>query len=267
MTTLDATFARRYGPWAVVTGAGAGIGAAYVRQLASAGIHVVAVTLPDDPIDELARDVRAAHGTDVVGITGDVGAPSTWDAIDEAVSGRDVGLLVANAALSRIAPMLEQDEDTLLAHLQVNAAAPMVLARRLAPAMVERGRGGIVLMASLSALQATPRIAAYAATKAFDLSLGQSLWAELRPAGVDVTVCVPGTVDTPGFRSSGARGGPPPMAPEEVARTALGALGSKPVVIPGRANNVTAVLMGRLLPRRLSAQIMDRATGAMYGRG
>jgi uncharacterized protein len=195
------SFAERYGPWGLVVGASQGIGAASARLLAERGLDLVLVALPEDPLDDVVAEVERA-GRACVTITGDVGDLATIDAITDACSTREVGLAVINAAAAAQGAVLELDEEVLLAQVRVNCEAAVRLVRRLLPPMVDRGRGGLVLTSSMSSLVAAPWIATYAATKAFLLRFGESLAEELRGTGVDVTVLVPGAVDTPRFRAS-----------------------------------------------------------------
>ncbi|MBW3665603.1 MAG: SDR family NAD(P)-dependent oxidoreductase [Actinobacteria bacterium] len=198
-------------------------------------------------------------------MSGDVGDVATVDTLTDACTGKDVGLLVVNAARSQGGAVLETSEDDLVAQVRVNCEAALRLVRRLVPAMVERGRGGVVLTSSLSSVAAAPWVATYAATKSFLVRFGESLAEELRPTGVDVTVLMPGPVDTPGFRSSRPRGGPAPIPPRVAASTALDALGRRTVVVPGGARVAAQrVLLQRLLPARVANHIMATALRRMY---
>jgi short-subunit dehydrogenase len=257
-------FAKRYGPWAVVVGASEGIGAEYVRLLAQRGLDLVLVSLPQDPLDDVVRSAEAA-GRTCVPVSGDVGHAATLDAVSDACNDKDVGLLVVNAAQSEVGAVLETDEDVLVSQIRVNCEAALRLVRRLAPAMVERGHGGVVLTSSLSSVAASPWLATYAATKSFLLRFGESVAEELRPTGVDVTVLMPGPVDTPGFRSSSLAGGPAPISAAVAASAALDALGRRTVVVPGGARMVAQrVLLQRLLPARVANRIMATALRRMY---
>jgi uncharacterized protein len=153
----------------------------------------------------------------------------------------------------------------LLAQVRVNCEAAVRLVRRLLPPMVDRGRGGLVLTSSMSSLVAAPWIATYAATKAFLLRFGESLAEELRGTGVDVTVLVPGAVDTPRFRASLPSGGPRAIVPEVAAVAALDALGRRTVVVPGGPTAGTQrLVMERVLPRRLANRVMRTTLRRMY---
>ena len=262
-------FGERYGPWAVVVGAGQGIGAEFCRQLAWRGLNLVMVALEDDELHALAARLHVDRGVETRVVTGDVSTDVVRDRLAAATDGIEVGLLVYNAALSSTAAWLDTPLERHLAMIDVNVRGPLMLIDRFVPPMIERGRGGVILLSSMSALQGSPMVATYAATKAFTLNLAESLWDEWRRAGVDVTALVPGPTDTPGFRASAprpTRRTPEPMPVEPVVAEALAALGSRPSVIPGRMNKFLGFTFSRVLPRRRVVGFMGRTMRAMYGR-
>ena len=113
-------------------------------------------------------------------------------------------------------------------------------------------------------------VGTYAATKAFDLMLGEALWEELRDHRIDVLAFCPGATRTPAYvatqpRSTG-RLSPPLMEPEDTVAEALAGLGRGPTRIAGRANRLAAFVLHRLLPRRALVTLMSRTTRAMYDR-
>ncbi|MCB9754494.1 MAG: SDR family NAD(P)-dependent oxidoreductase [Myxococcales bacterium] len=258
MSRHQQRFTERYGPWAVVAGASEGLGAAFARALADRGLNLLLLARRSDALERVAAPLRAS--VEVRTSTLDLGAPGLAAALEERVGELDIGLCVYNAAYSRIGPFLERSRDELEQIVDVNCRGPLIAAHAFGSRMRARGRGGIILMSSLTALVASPRIAVYGASKAFNLSLGEALWHELGPAGVDVLVCCAGATRTPGFlRSAGARG-PSAMAPEDVAVQALDALGRRPSVVPGWTNRLAAFALARLLPRRRAINIMGAET-------
>ncbi len=195
----------------------------------------------------------------------DLGAPTVLDDVRGAAAGLEIGLLVYNAALSLIGPFLDQPLAEKLRVLDVNCRGPLVLSDELGRAMVARGRGGIILMSSLAGTQGTPYVAAYAATKAFNLVLAEGLWDELREHGVDVLACRAGATRTPAFERSKPAPGPAPiMDAGPVAVEALDALGAAPSMVPGVLNGAVAFLMQRIMPRKAAVATMGRATRKMY---
>jgi short-subunit dehydrogenase len=129
-----------------------------------------------------------------------------------------------------------------------------------------RGRGGIIVMSSMSGNFGSEQLALYAATKAFDLVLAESLWAELRHHGVHVLAVQPGSTRTPGWETSQPpelRGpGPHVMEVEPVVREALDALGQEPSLVPGAGNREGAEAL-RALPRRQAIELMSTITSAL----
>jgi short-subunit dehydrogenase len=258
-------FPDRYGPWALVAGASAGLGERFARRLAARGLNLLLVARRADALERLAEELRAAHGVEVRAAAADLARPDLREVVGDLASGAEVGLLVYNAAASAIGPFLERPLEYQLRVLDVNCRGPLVLAHLLGGPMARRGRGGILLMASVAGGQGNPLLASYAASKAFDIVLAEGLWAELRSRGVDVLACRAGATDTPGYAASRPRAKVPLMDADDVARAALDALGRGPTVVAGALNKVAAFAFGRVLPRRASIRIMERATRRLYG--
>lgn len=258
-------FRERYGPWALVAGASAGLGEAFARLLAARGLNVLLLARREETLARLAADLRRAHEVEVRTEAIDLARGDLAAAVERAAAGLEVGLLVYNAAHSAIGPFVERPLDEHLRVLDVNCRGPLALAHVLGGAMARRRRGGMVLMTSLAASQGNPLLASYAASKAFELVLAEGLWAELRGRGVDVLACRAGATRTPGYAASRPRRSVRLMEPEDVARQALDALGRGPSAVTGALNRVAAFALGRLLPRRASIGIMGRATRRLYG--
>jgi short-subunit dehydrogenase len=261
-------FADRYGPWAVVAGASEGIGRAWAQALASRGLSLVLIARRPGPLEETAQALRDAHGVQVRSATLDLASERIAQDLAPALEGVDVGLLVYNAGVSVIAPFHELPVDAHLHQLYVNCRGPILLARALAPAMVERGRGGIVLMSSAAGFVGSRLLAIYAATKAFDTVLAEGLAADLARSGVDVLGVVAGATRTPNFErqmAAGDTGVVTVMQPEDVVKEALAALGSRPLVVAGRANRMAAFLLTRVLSRRRAGSLMAGANARLAG--
>ena len=264
-----APFASRYGPWAVVAGASEGLGAEFARQLAARGLHLVLIARRSGPLEQHARALADAFGVQTRALAVDLASPDLLRTLRERTAGLEVGLLVYNAAQSVIGPYLEQDVAAHLRMIDVNCRAPVVLVHELGRGMAARRRGGIILMSSIAGLQGSALIATYAATKAFDLVLGEALWEELRGQGVDVLAFLAGATRTPNFEGSNPRTTSvlsAPMEPEPVVREALAALGTRPSAVAGRINRLSAFVMTRLLPRRRAVETIGKAMRARYAR-
>lgn len=236
-------FHARYGPWAVIAGASEGIGQAYAHVLAERGFNLVTLARRVEPLEEDASLLRRRHRVEVRPVAMDLASPDLAERFDEVTAGLDVGLLVYNACYSKIAPFPETSLADHQKTLDVNCRGPLTLVHRLTPRLIERGKGGILLMSSMSGFQGSALVGSYAATKAFTTNLAESLWTELAPYGVDVTACVAGATSTPGFVSSTPQEKQSkafPMRPEAVAREGIAALGKRPVHIAGRINRLVA---------------------------
>jgi hypothetical protein len=126
--------------------------------------------------------------------------------------------------------------------------------------MARRGCGGFIVMSSMAGQQGSPRIAAYAATKAFGAILAESLWREMRPHHVDVLACVAGAVSTPNLNAAKSTRAPGTVSPDQVAEASLRGLGRGPRVVPGRLMKLSSVVTSRLLPRRTAIALIDKAS-------
>ncbi len=257
-------FRERYGPWAFVAGASEGIGAEFARQIAARGVPVVLVALEPEPLERIAGEIRAAHGVEVRTRALDLASSALEETLEPVIEGLEVGLLVYNAASCPIGHFVEQELSEKLRTIDVNCRAPVTLVHRFGGAMAARGRGGIVLLSSMVGFGGVSMVATYAATKAFNLVLAESLWRELGPLGVDVLACSPGATSTPGYLRATPRSGPPTMPPAEVVAEALSALGRQPTIVPGRSNRMASFLMRRVLPRSAAIRLISRATERLY---
>jgi len=258
-----AQFRERYGPYALVAGGSIGLGAAFAEAIASRGVNLVLLARNAERLESTAARIREAHGVDVVAIAADL---ADWDGVKARVSALDVeiGLLVYDAAYAPIGAFADTNEDDLALAAAVNIRAPLLLTRLLTPPMIERGRGGVVLMSSLAGGQGSPSIAAYAATKSFNAILAEGLWKEMKPRGVDVLACLAGAISTPGYQAAEAgKAAPGTLPPEAVAEATLTALGRGPVVVPGATNKVGRFVMTRLMSRKAAIGMMAKNTGGL----
>jgi short-subunit dehydrogenase len=262
-------FVERYGPWAVVAGASEGIGASFSKKLAARGINVVLVARRAAPLEELAAELRQQHGVEVKVQPLDLGSPDVAAEMSAATGDLDIGLMIYNAAYSPIGAFLDIDVDEHFKAIDVNIHGPLRLSHHFGRRLVERGRGGIILMSSMSGFQGTAMIASYAASKAYDMVLAEGLWYELRRHGVDVLGCVAGATLTPSYESSIDRvptsGLARPMQPDDVTEQALLDLGQRPLGVSGRRNRVASALLSRLLPRRAAVEMISKETERLFG--
>jgi short-subunit dehydrogenase len=249
-------------PVALVTGASVGIGAELARELARHGHDLVLAARSIAPMETLAAELRDAGAAATV-IAADLSKPGAAATLahDIARRGLAIEILVNNAGLGAAGRFDRSDPARIGEILQVNIVALTELTRLLLPAMVERGHGRIMLVASVAAFQPGPRMAAYFASKAYVLSLGEALAYELRGTGVSVTTLCPGATSTRFFAVAGAdnsvmaRRVRRMMPAREVARLGFrGLAAGRRVVITGAINKLLAVA-GRYLPHRITLPV------------
>jgi uncharacterized protein len=263
-------FQRQYGPWALIAGASAGLGAEFAAQSAARGLNLFLVARRSELLESLAARLASAYGVKTRVYGCDLACPDAVPALASATAKLEIGLLVCNAAYSAIGPFLDRPLADHLLEIDTNCRAPLALAHAYGQEMTRRGRGGIIFMSSLSASQGSPLIANYSATKAYNLILAEGLWDELRSQGVAVLACRAGATATPSYLASldarpAARKAPSLCPPQVVAET-LAALGGGPSVIPGGGNRLASFIMHRLLPRRMAVYLMGKVLRGMYGR-
>lgn len=250
--------------WAWVAGASEGLGLAFAEALAARGHGVLMIARRAAPLRSHADRIRVEYRVPVIECVLDLAAPDLADRLAERVADAPPCIAVYNAAFGPIGDFLERPLPDLLRVVDVNVRGPLIWARILGGAMaLQHAPGCLVFMSSLAGEQGSPRIATYAATKAFVTRLAEGLWAELRNHGIDVLVCCAGAIGTPGYERAARSEAPGQMTPEEVVRETLEALGSGPRVVPGWRNRLAALLLGRWLPRSTAVRVMGRVTGRL----
>lgn len=250
------------GRWALVTGASMGIGEAFAWALAERGTNLVLCARSEDRLRALAQSIHAEHRVQTHVVAADLGRPgAAADAWRRASEGREIHLLVNNAGFGLHGRFDALSADRQAEMVALNCTAVLELAHLALNGMRTRGAGGIVNVASVVAFQPVPWMAAYAATKAFVLSLSESLTEENREAGVRVLCVSPGPTPSGFQATAGTRlrdNQPGLLQPREVVDAALAALDAgRAHVAPGVANRFATVL-GRLLPLRTVTRIARR---------
>jgi uncharacterized protein len=260
-------FRSRYGPWALVAGASEGIGEAFARQIAAKGVGVVLVARREGPLTALAHDLSEG-GAEVRTAAVDLTSATLLPQLEAVTRDLDIGLVVYNAgATLAIGPFMELGADHALELMHLNCRGPLLLTHHFGSRMVERGSGGIVIVTSGAAIAGAANLATYAASKAFELVLAESLWAELRDRGVDVLACVAGATNTPSLIASGAKLDAAPlgvMQSDEVAVEALARLADGPTLVVGEGNREAFAGLWPI-PRADLVQLMSAANASMFG--
>ena len=261
------TFLHQYGPWALILGASEGIGAAFATQLAESGMNLILVARRSQQLEAFAEELRASCDVQIRTESLDLGEDSLPSDLEERLPNEDIGLVVYNACHSVIAPFLEQSLEEKRLTVAVNVHGPLAVAHHFGPRLIARGRGGLLLMSSLSGFQGSALVGTYAGTKAFITVLGESLWEGWGPQGVDVLVCAAGATLTPNFEAQTPmekRSSALPLPADQVASEALSQLGrGRPTWIPGALNRVVHHSI-KNLPRGRAVRFISGATRKLY---
>ncbi len=256
--------------WALITGASGGLGEALAREMAGRGRNVALAARGESAMQSLASELSKQHKVETRVYPVDLSIPGSAKVLTERLDrdGIELDMLLNNAAFGMAGPFTDTDHERLLAMLQLNVVTLTELSLVFGRRMVARGHGRILLVGSLASFSPCPNLAAYAAAKAYVLSLGEALNVELAPA-VGVTTLLPGLMDT-GFNTASGFKTPAglqrtilPVA--KVARIGVDALiAGKSSVVAGRLNKLTA-FSNRLLSRHLVAKVSARAGAAERG--
>jgi short-subunit dehydrogenase len=252
-------------PIAMVTGASAGLGAEFARQLAQRGHDLVLVARDRTRLEELAKELERDAGAQAEVLAADLTSDDQLATVE--ARARDVDVLVNNAGFGTFGRIDTLDVDTETREIQLNVVALVRLTHAAAGGMTARGKGGILNVSSLAGFQAGPMNATYSATKAFVTSFTEAVHEELKGTGVSVTVLCPGFTHTEFQERANAPAEDVPgfawQMPPEVVRAGLDALArNHTLVVPGTLNKVVGSLASvspRAFTRRASALVMRRA--------
>ncbi len=253
----------RYGKWALVTGASAGIGAEFARALAADGVSCVLTARREDQLKALSEELTQQHDVETRVVPADLSTSAGAEVLLSQVDDLEIAILINNAGFGYSGRFDKQDPERLARMVQLNCAAPVTLTAELLPKMRERGRGAVIFTGSVAGSQPLGLHALYSATKVFDNFLAEGLWSELQGTGVDVLGLQPGSTESEFHDVAGEI--PHPGEPaDQVVAAALNALGYQPSVISGGFNWIRANAAFRLLPRSwlalIGKQVMEFQT-------
>lgn len=254
-------------PAVVITGATQGIGRALAQEFARNGHTLLLVARDEEALARIAREIAARHGVRVEVTAQDLSTEEGCAGVEQAVRrhGLYAETLINNAGTMEAGFFQDADRREMLALVDLNARAVLDLTLRFLPGMVARGHGGLLNVASVEGFIPVPYQAAYAATKAFVLSLSRAVNYEVSGTGVRVSVLAPGATDTLIHARGGAEHARyvalfPVMTAEAVARTAYRQFArGKAVIVPGWLNRFYAVVQ-----RFIHPAILLPLTGWMF---
>ena len=251
--------------WVLITGASSGFGEEFARQYAEQGHSLVLVARRLDRLQALAETLRRQYRIDVVVEQVDLSDIAAVTQLHRRLreQGIAIDILINNAGHGLQGPFVDSQLDAALAMVQLDVASLTAVTHVFAKDMRARGRGKILLVASLLAYQGVQNFAVYAAAKAYVLRLGEALHRELKRDGVTVTVLCPGMSDT-GFATAAQQEITPVlkrlmMQPAPVVRAGIRALqAGRTSVVPGWANKALVILTWAT-PRWLHQAVLSRA--------
>lgn len=254
------------GRFALITGASSGIGKAFAEAFAERGYGILSVARREEPLRQLAEDLSARHGVEVLMFPGDLAQPDTPDRLRDFVQekGIRVEALVNNAGFGVPGELCDVDWERHRACIEVMATCPVRLCHLFAPAMAGRGEGTIVNVSSLSALL-PPHAGGtlYYPVKSFLYQFSLAFRAEMKSRGVKVVVVCPGFTETNFQKAAGGTVESVAVpkwlwtSPGHVAAATMAAVDAdRPVSIPGLFNKATAVFF-KLMPAAVARRVVQ----------
>ena len=256
-----------YGNWALVAGAAEGIGEAFSQALARRRMNLIMVDRNEEKLQLLSNQLTTEYGIETITSVMDLSGEDAWQRCLRLTEGLDCNLLVYVPAYSVVRPFLDNTPGDLDSFVNLNCRTPLKLVHSFGSRMKENKKGGIILMSSLAGIIGPQYVSVYAATKAFNIRLGEALYHEFREYGVDILVCCAGITDTPAYWSGNpylGPGHPDLMKAEDVAEYGLKNLGRKAICIPGWKNRLNFFILTRLLPGSLASSIVNKAMTKFY---
>lgn len=257
-----ASFVEKYGPWALITGASAGIGKEVARQLAERGLNLALVARRTDALQELAAKLEKSYGINTRVIPCDLSQKDFLGTIDQACQELEIGMLINNAGSpSYRGSILDRSAEEIANTIHFNVHVQAMLAYHFGKKMAQRGRGGIIQVASMTGHFSMPHMTEYSASKGYQIQFGECLHYEFKKHGVDVLVLSPGATKTERLDFG--------MEVEPVVRAGLDNLGKQPSLITGLMNQLTVFRTRYLLTRKgvvkVKGDMQAKSLGLMRG--
>ena len=247
---------KKYGSWAVITGATSGTGYQFAHLLAEKGVHLVLVARDERTLLQTKEMIRNQYHVQVKTIATDLSSPDSISEIEKVTRPLEVGLLINNAGYSITGEFHCEDWENQSKLLETILKTPMALTHFFVNEMIKRGRGGVILVSSAVAYTSMPLWSVYSAGKAALLNFGESISQELKKYNVDVLTVCPGAMNTK-FQGRSGISTPGLMEPEKVAILTLNSLGVKTTLLPGMTNSIIFQGLGRFLPKCIRLPLFE----------
>jgi short-subunit dehydrogenase len=252
---------KRYGNWALITGASSGIGEAFAYRLASEGINLVIVARRIEKLNFLAKELEEKYKINVLPIKLDLTSINFLSELEQKISTIEIGILVNNAGIGLNGYFCDNNIEECKKIIELNCVAPVLLTNYFINGMIKRKKGAVIFVSSTVGLNPTPFMSLYSATKAFEYYLGSSIWYEVKRNNIDILTLVPGSTNTefPRLNQTGKL-----LAnPAEVVNTALNSLGKKIYVVDGLFNKLL-IQVTKFFPKKILASVSGRVTEKLW---
>jgi uncharacterized protein len=253
---------KRFGPWALVTGASSGIGKEFARQIAASGINIVLVARREDLLNEVGVQFSKRYGVEHRVVVLDVSREDFIRRLASATNDLDIGLVVSNAGTGNPGEFLKLDRQLLEETLRLNTMSHLDIAHYFGRKLAERRRGGLILAGAMGAENGIPYMANDGGAKAYVHSLGEALHYEFKPLGVYVTVLAAGVTNTAVLEKFGFDPKTMPMKPMSVEQCVSeglsGLLKNRSRIVPGRLNHIMNALVPASLARKMLADMLGK---------
>lgn len=247
-------FKEKYGDTAIITGASSGIGKEFAYQIAAKGLDLILIARRAEELQKIKTDILIKNKINIDILSVDLTQDGFQNEILDFIKDKNIGLLVNNAGMNCEGYFYRGSLPRNLNMIKLNVEAPFILAYEIGKILSKQKRGGIIFTSSISAFNAHPYLSHYAATKAYILSLAESMNYEFKDKGVDVMALCPGM--TKSEMTKGMKEGPMLMEAKPVVEIALNNLGKEAFVVPGMLNKTQVFLNTRILNRNLSKNLM-----------
>src|SRR5712664_361668 len=253
---------KRFGPWALVTGASSGIGKEFLRQIAAPGINIVLVARREDLLKEVGVEFSKRYGVEHRVVVLDVSREDFIRQLASATDDLDIGLVVSNAGTGNPGEFLKLDRQLLEETLRLNTMSHLDIAHYFGGKLAERRRGGLILVGAMGAENGIPCMANDGGAKAYVHSLGEALHYEFKPLGVYVTVLAAGVTNTAVLEKFALDPKTMPMKPMSVEQCVSeglsGLVKNRSRIVPGRLNRFLNALVPGSLARKIEADLIGK---------
>src|SRR5712671_3329047 len=259
---------KRFGPWALVTGASSGIGKEFARQVAASGINIVIVARREDLLKEVGVEFSKRYAVEHRVVVLDVSREDFIGQLASATDDLDIGLVVSNAGTGNPGEFLKLDRQLHRMTLRVSTMAHLDITHHFGAKLAKRRRGGMILAGAMGAENGVPRMANDGAAKAYVHSLGEALHYEFKPLGIYVTVLAAGFTNTAVLEKFGLDPKTMPMKPMSVEQCVSeglsGLLKNRSRIVPGRLNRILNALVPASLARKIEADLIVKGLASKF---